>query len=165
MYDNVCKFLAEVFSEDFSDWLIGKPVLMTQLKPTELSLQPIRADSVIFLQSNELILHIEFQTSPDEDMAFRMADYRLRLYRRFPNKEVYQVIIYLKKSNSELVRQNTFQLKSMTHEFNVIRLWEEPTEQFLRLRGLLPLAVLSQTNNPITILTQVAETIVDILTR
>jgi len=51
MYDNVCKFLAESFSEDFSAWLIGKPIHLTQLKPSELSLEAIRADSVIFLTS------------------------------------------------------------------------------------------------------------------
>ena len=159
MYDNVCKYIAEMFSEDFSNWLIGKSIRLTELKPKELSLEPIRADSVIFLQSDELILHIEFQTLPDEDMAFRMADYRLRLYRKFPDKEVYQVVIYLKKTNSELVRENTFRLRKMIHEFNVIRLWEEPPETFLRFSGLLPFAVLSRTDNPVTVLTQVAESI------
>ncbi len=99
------KFLAESFSEDFSAWLIGKPIHLTELKPSELSLEAIRADSVIFLRSEELILHIEFQTEPDETMAFRMADYRLRLYRRFPDKEVYQVVIYLRRSNSSLVKR------------------------------------------------------------
>ena len=62
MYDNVCKFLAESFSEDFSGWLIGTPIHLTELKPSELSLEPIRVDSLIFLRSEELILHIEFQT-------------------------------------------------------------------------------------------------------
>jgi predicted transposase YdaD len=44
MYDNVCKFLAESFSEDFSGCLIGTPIHLTELKPSELSLEPIRAD-------------------------------------------------------------------------------------------------------------------------
>jgi predicted transposase/invertase (TIGR01784 family) len=156
MYDNVCKFLAESFSEDFSAWLIGKPIHLTELKPSELSLEPIRADSVIFLRSEELILHIEFQTEPDETMAFRMADYRLRLYRRFPDKEVYQVVIYLRRSNSSLVKQDTFRLRTMTHSFDVVRLWEEPTEKFLKSQGLWPFAVLSQTVTPVKILNQVA---------
>ena len=165
MYDNVCKFLAESFSEDFSAWLIGKPIHLTELKPSELSLETIRADSVIFLRSEELILHIEFQTEPDETMAFRMADYRLRLYRRFPDKEVYQVVIYLKKSNSPLVRQDTFRLRTMTHSFAVIRLWEEPTEKFLKSQGLWPFAVLSQTVAPVTTLNQVAAEIKQVKNR
>ncbi len=101
MYDNICKFIAEMFSEDLSDWLIGKSISLTQLKPKELSLEPIRADSIIFLQSDELILHLEFQTEPDAKIPFRMADYRLRLYRKFPNKEVHQVVIYLRKTDSD----------------------------------------------------------------
>jgi hypothetical protein len=60
MYDNICKFIAEMFSEDLSDWLIGKPISLTELKPKDLSLEPIRADSIIFLQSPKLILHLEF---------------------------------------------------------------------------------------------------------
>ena len=74
MYDNTCKFLAETFPTDFATWLLGKPIPLTQLKPSELSLEPIRADSVIFLQSSAIILHIEFQTEPVEEIPFRMAD-------------------------------------------------------------------------------------------
>lgn len=62
IYDNVGKFLAERFSRDFANWLLNEPIQLTELKPTELSLNPIRADSLIFLQSEEIVLHIEFQT-------------------------------------------------------------------------------------------------------
>lgn len=143
MYDNVCKFIAEMFSEDFTNWLLGSPMPLTELKPTELSLEPIRADSLIFLQSDNLVLHIEFQTEPKIDIPFRMVDYRLRVYRKFPNKEMYQVVIYLKKTNSELVQQKIFELTQLNHQFNVIRLWEESPEIFLRKPGLFPFAVLS----------------------
>ena len=159
MYDNVCKFLAERFSSDFANWLLNEPIALTELKPTELSLNPIRADSLIFLQSEEVVLHIEFQTSPDEDIPFRMTDYRLRVYRRYPNKEMYQVVIYLKPSNSELVHQNTFELTNLRHQFNVIRLWEENTDIFLNNSGLLPFAVLTRTDNPRETLTQIADLI------
>jgi predicted transposase YdaD len=60
MFDNTCKFLAETFSEDFAAWLLGEPITMTQLSPSELSLEPIRADALILLASDEIILHIEF---------------------------------------------------------------------------------------------------------
>lgn len=72
---------------------------------------------------------------------------------------MYQVVIYLKKTNSELVRQDTFRLTHLIHKFNVIRLWEERPERLLSMPGLYPFAVLSQTENPITVLTQVAEKI------
>jgi predicted transposase/invertase (TIGR01784 family) len=98
MYDNICKFLAENFSSDLATWLLGKPIKLTTLSPTELSIEPIRADSVMFQYADDMILHTEFQTEADADMAFRMADYRLRLYRRFPDKYAHQVVIYLKKN-------------------------------------------------------------------
>ena len=64
MYDNTCKFIAEKFSVDLASWLLGEPIDLTVLEPTELQVDPIRADSVIFLQSKDIILHIEFQTNP-----------------------------------------------------------------------------------------------------
>ena len=56
MYDSICKFIAVQFPEDMARWLLGKPIALTELKPSELSLEPIRADSLIFLQSEDLIL-------------------------------------------------------------------------------------------------------------
>ncbi|MEA5618671.1 Rpn family recombination-promoting nuclease/putative transposase, partial [Cronbergia sp. UHCC 0137] len=159
MYDNTCKFLAETFPTDFATWLLGTPIHFTKLKPSELSVEPIRADSLIFLQSISIILHIEFQTRPDPDLPFRMADYRLRLHRKFPEKEIWQFVIYLTPSDSPLVFQTNFQAGKLTHEFNVIRLWEQPTEIFQQYPGLLPLAVLTKTDNRIQTLTEVAKQI------
>lgn len=48
-----------------------------------MSIEPIRADALILRQSEEIVLHIEFQTQPDKNIPFRMTDYRLRVYRRF----------------------------------------------------------------------------------
>ena len=45
------------------------------------------------------------------------------------------------------------------HEFDIIRLWEQPTEAFLNSLGLLPFAVLTQTNDKRAILSQVAQVI------
>jgi predicted transposase/invertase (TIGR01784 family) len=162
MYDNTCKFLAENFSTDFASWLLGKAIPLTKIEPSELSLEPIRADSVIFLESSKIVLHLEFQTATDETMAYRMANYWLRLYGKYPNKEIYQVVIYLKRTNSPLAHQTSFRSKQLNHEFNVIRLWEQPTEIFQQYLGLLPLAVLSKTNNPEATLRDVARQIENI---
>lgn len=159
MYDDICKFIAETFSRDLASWLLGESIELTLLEPTELQVAPIRADSLIFLQSEEVILHIEFQTDPKADVPFRMADYRLRLHRRYPNRRVYQVVIYLRKTNSPLVGTTTFDLPELHHEYNVIRLWEVPSEQLLEASGLLPFAVLSQTENRLKVLEEVARKI------
>ena len=162
MYDNTCKYLAETFPSDFASWLLGKSIPLTKLEPSELSAEPIRADSVIFLESSEIVMHLEFQTKTDENMAFRMANYWIRLYSKYPNKEIYQNIIYLKPTNSPLAHQTSFKSKQLNHEFNVIRLWEQPTEIFQQYLGLLPLAVLTKTSNPEETLRQVARQIENI---
>jgi predicted transposase/invertase (TIGR01784 family) len=156
MFDNVCKFLAESFSDDFATWLLGKPIQFTQLSPSELSLEPIRADALILLDSDDLILHLEFQTQPIDTIPFRMLDYRVRGHRRSPHKEMRQIVIYLKPSTSALVYETTFNLSSTRHEFEVIRLWEQPTEIFLQSPGLLPFAILSQSVDKAAVLRTVA---------
>ena len=47
MFDNICKFLAETFSTDFACWLLGEAIALSELSPSELSLEPIRADALI----------------------------------------------------------------------------------------------------------------------
>lgn len=155
MFDNICKFIAESFSPDFANWLLGESITLTELSPKELSLEPIRADALILLQSSDVVLHLEFQTQPDANIPFRMADYRLRVYRRFPQKRMLQVVIYLNKTASELVYQTTFSIQNLSHEFTVIRLWEQSPEIFLRTPGLLPFAVLSNTDDKINTLREV----------
>jgi predicted transposase/invertase (TIGR01784 family) len=67
-----------------------------------------------------------------------------------------QVVVYLKPSNSPLVRQDYFRIEELQATFRVIRLWEQPKEIFFQLPGLLPFAVLSNTNNRYEVLKQVA---------
>ncbi|EAM52886.1 Rpn family recombination-promoting nuclease/putative transposase [Crocosphaera watsonii WH 8501] len=159
MFDSTCRFIAANFAMDMATWLLGKPINLTELKPSELSLEPIRADSLIFLQSEDLVLHIEFQTDPKEDIPFRMLDYRLRVHRRYPNKQMYQVVIYLRKSNSELVQQTVFELPQTRHHFNVIRLWEVDYSELLTAPGVWPFAVLGKGGDNEAVLRDVAKRI------
>ncbi len=148
MFDNTCKFLAETFPTDFASWILGEPIPLTELKPSELSSEPIRADSLIFLTSAAIILHIEFQTRPDENIFLRMLDYWIRLRRKFPNKEIHQVVIYLRPSNSPLVKQTNYSSETTNHTFQVIRLWEQSPQTLQQYPGLLPFVALCQTNDP-----------------
>lgn len=157
MYDDTCRFLAEHFSADFASWLMGEAVTMTELKPSELSLDPIRADAMILLQSEDSILHIEFQTLPKEEIPFRMLDYRVRGKRRYKDKTMYQVVIYLKPTTSPLVYETAYEMERTRHEFDVMRLWEQPTSIFLQYPGLLPFAALGQTADPAETLRQATE--------
>lgn len=67
-----------------------------------------------------------------------------------------QVVIYLKRTNSRRVYQTTFTLEETFHRFQVIRLWEQPSSVFLQSPGLLPFAVLCQSEDRIETLRQVA---------
>ena len=157
MDDDTCRFLAEHFSADFASWLLGEPVTLTEIQPSELSLDPIRADAMILLQSDESILHIEFQTLPKEESPFRMLDYRVRGQRRYKGKPMRQVVIYLKPTTSELVYQTSYVLERTRHQFDVIRLWEQPASLFLQYPGLLPFAALGQSESPAEMLRQVTQ--------
>jgi predicted transposase YdaD len=86
-----------------------------------------------------------------------MADYRLRGHRRYPHMQMRQVVVYLRPTQSEKVYQTHFELPGMRHEFEVLRLWEQPTEVFLSSPGLLPFAVLSQTQERENVLRAVAQ--------
>jgi predicted transposase/invertase (TIGR01784 family) len=157
MFDNVCKFLAETFPADLAQWLLGEAVPLSELSPSELSLEPIRADSLILLQSENLVLHVEFQTHPDASIPFRMLDYWVRAYRRFPERTIHQVVIYLKENSSTLTRQSCFESSRTRHAFEVIRLWEQPVQLFLGVSGLLPFAVLGKTDDRAALLQNVAD--------
>lgn len=159
MYDHSCKRLAETFPTDFASWILGEPIPLTALQPSELSSEPIRADSLIFLESSALILHLEFQTSPDENMPLRMLDYWVRIRRRFPTREIHQTVIYLKPTNSNLVFQNSFTSAETNHRFQIIRMWEQLPQSLQQYQGLLPFVTLCQTDNPEELLRQAAQQI------
>jgi predicted transposase/invertase (TIGR01784 family) len=162
MYDNTCKYLAENFTEDIASWLIGSRVTLTELNPIELNVDPVRADSLILLTNEDLILHVEFQTIHNSNIPFRMTDYRLRAYRKFPHKRMKQIVIYLTRTQSDLVYETIFELENTRHQFEVIRLWEQPASMFLESQGLYPFATLAQTDEPEAILRTVAARIEEI---
>ncbi len=87
------------------------------------------------------------------------ASYRLRVHRRFPNKSMRQVVIYLKPTGSDLVRQNVFSISGLRHEFEIIRLWEQPSADLLKFPGLLPLAVLGRSDDKTQTLREVSSII------
>ena len=163
-YDNTCKYLAEKFPAAFVHWLlpIDEPTTVQVLK-TELIQEPIRADSLVFLQTDNQILHLEFETRPysDPPIAFRMLDYYVRLKRQY-SCSINQVVIFLQQTASEQVFVSEYTDANTRHGYRVIRLWEQDPALLLSVPGLLPLATLSQTNSPRTLLEQIATQIATI---
>jgi predicted transposase/invertase (TIGR01784 family) len=156
-YDNTCKYLAEKYPADFARWLLASDTTDIQVLKTELNLEPIRADSVIFLQIANQILHLEFQTTPQSTppLDFRMLDYYTRFKRQYWC-EIVQVLVFLQPTSSEVAFQTQYIDTNTTHRYRVIRLWEEDPTPLLVNSALLPLATLARTDSPVDLLNQVA---------
>ena len=162
-YDNACKYLAEQYPADFVHWLLGVTASKIEVLKTELTLEPIRADSVTFLQTANQILHIEFQTLPKSrtPLNFRMLDYSVRLKRQY-KCPVTQVLIFLQETDNEVAFTEEYRDHTTIHKFEIVRLWEQDLTPFLDNPALLPLATLTRTNSPQSLLSQVAQKVATI---
>lgn len=156
-YDNTCKYLAENYPDEFAKWLLSSETSDILVIKTELTLEPIRADSVTFLQVANQILHLEFQTLAQSTppLDFRMLDYYTRLKRQY-GCEIVQVVIFLQATTSELVFRQQYTDTNTRHQYRVIRMWEEDPTPLLANPALLPLATLARSDSPRALLEQVA---------
>ena len=165
-FDNVCKLLAEKYPFDFAKWLLPQAPKTIKVLKTELSIEPIRADFVTFLQTENRILHIEFQTNPQSKppIPFRELDYSVRLIRTY-QVPVTQVVIFLQETNDPIVFTEEYVNETTRHRYRVIRMWEQEPELFLNNLALLPLAPLTQTSSPQSLLSQIANNVAKIADR
>lgn len=156
-FDNLCKLLSEKYPERFASWVLGEPQTSAEVLKTELSIEPIRADYVTFLQLQGRILHLEFQTKLESNppLPLRMVDYWVRLYRLY-RLPVTQIVVLLLPPTESTVIETAFEVETTRHEYRVIRLWDENPEVLLNDIALLPLAPLAATSQPEILLQQVA---------
>jgi hypothetical protein len=56
--------------------------------------------------------------------------------------------VYLRKTDSDRVYQDYFEIAGMYAEYRVIRIWEVPVAELMQYPGLLPFAALGKTDNP-----------------
>ncbi len=156
-FDNVCKYLAEKYPSNFVQWLLNIEPVNIRILKTELNVDPIRADSVLFLKMGDKILHLEFQTEPQSKppLPLRMLDYSVRLKRKY-RCSVIQFIIFLQKTESELVFTEKYEDDTTIHHYRVIRLWEQDPNLFINQPGLYPFAPLTNSKNPNTLLQQIS---------
>ena len=162
-YDNLCKILAEKYPRDFTRWLLNQEPLTIEILKPDLSIEPIRADSVTFLQTENRILHLEFQTTikSQKPISLRMLDYYVRLVRKY-QVPVTQVVIFLQETSDEIAFTEEYVSEVTTHRYRVIRMWEQDSALFLGNLALLPLAPLTRTDSAQVLLSQVAEEIAKI---
>jgi predicted transposase YdaD len=165
-FDNVCKLLAEKYPLDFARWLLPEEPREIKVLKTELSIEPIRADFLTFLQTEHRILHIEFQTKATSNtpIPLRELDYYVRLTRQY-KIPVTQVVIFLQETNHENAFIEAYVSETTTHRYRVIRMWEQDSALFLNNSALLPLAPLTRTNSPQSLLSQISENVAKIVDR
>lgn len=118
-YDNACKYLAEQYPSEFVRWLLGVETQQIEVLKTELTLEPIRADAVTFLQAPNQILHIEFQTLATSKLRlnFRMLDYSVRLKRQY-QCPVVQVLIFLQETSNEVAFIDEYRDDTTIHKYS-----------------------------------------------
>ncbi len=162
-FDNLCKYLAEKYPDRFASWLLGQPTTRVEVLKTELSLEPIRADSVTLLRTQSQILHLEFQVQvpTGKPMPLRMLNYWVRLYWQY-NLPVTQVLIWLQPNNNPAVFEHEFRQGLTSHGYQVIRMWEQSPEPLLQYPGLLPMAVLAASDDATRLLNRVASEVAKI---
>ncbi|WP_310489092.1 Rpn family recombination-promoting nuclease/putative transposase [Chamaesiphon sp. VAR_69_metabat_338] len=143
-YDNLTKILAEKYPERFATWLLGAPQTNVEILKTELSIEPIRADSLTFLKTHNRILHLEFQTRwiSEPPINFRMLDYWVRLYRLY-QMPITQIVILLLPPSEDTEIETTFEFEQTRHQYRVVKIWEEDPSLFLADSALLPFATLT----------------------
>ena len=116
-----------------------------------------------FLQTENRILHLEFQTTikSQKPISLRMLDYYVRLTRTY-QVPVTQVVIFLQETSNEIAFTEEYVSEVTTHRYRVIRMWEQDSALFLSNLALLPLAPLTRTDSAQALLSQVAEEIAKI---
>jgi predicted transposase/invertase (TIGR01784 family) len=157
-FDNLCKLLAEKYPVRFASWVLGQPIEFAEVLKSELSIEPIRADSVILLKLQGEILHLEFQVKLDSEppLSLRMLDYWVRLYRLY-RLPIRQVVVLLRPPTEGTVIESAFILGTTRHEYQVLCMWEQDPSILLEDIALLPLATLAATQSPEQLLNQVAQ--------
>jgi len=154
--DNLCKRLAESSPEQFAQWLFGPGLGPVTVLKTELSREPIRADSVILARADQEVLHAEFQTTLKSEvpLPLRMLDYYVGFKRQRPDRRVRQALIVLKETLEEV--PDRYEDEHTLHRYRVIKMWEQDPRALLRHEGLLPLATLCRAESGEQLLQEVA---------
>ena len=150
LWDSMMKRLVRRYAKHFARWLVAEAVFVRALD-IELQNQQLFADALleVRLRGEPALLHIEFQSYDDPDMATRLLEYNVLASRQYGQLPVYSYVIYLRKAGevaaSPLVRG--FPTGEDVHHFffGVIKLWEVPAELFLGAgwTGVLPLVTLT----------------------
>lgn len=88
----------------------------------------------------EVIVLIEIQTSYDRKFVLRLIDYTVRFMLKY-ELEVFPLVILLRRTGQAT---GFYETGSLRFSYNIVRLWEESSEEYLKEVSLYPFIALTR---------------------
>lgn len=150
-WDFLMKTWVRKNAQQFIAWILKGAVLVEELT-TEIKRETIHADILflVVLYGQQMLLHIEFQSTMDETMAERLLEYNVQISKAHGNLPVYSCVVYLRESEgapqSPLIRRLPNGKEVLRFHFQNIELGKMSAASIFRegLNGLLPLVLFTQ---------------------
>jgi predicted transposase YdaD len=150
-WDFVMKRWLHRHAQQFISWILKGAVVVSLLE-TEVKRETIYADALflVVLYGQQMLLHIEFQSTVDKNMAERLLEYNVYLSKEHGNLPVYSCVVYLRKAEgapqSPLIRRLPNGKVMLRFDYLNIELGEMAAESILSkgLDGLLPLVLFTE---------------------
>jgi hypothetical protein len=161
-WDDTMKRLIRAHPQHFVSWVLKGAIFKAALS-IELKNWTRETDFLLDVIQNErqMLVHMEFQSREDEDLAQRLLEYNV-LATREHGRPVLSCLIYLRKDSriaeSPLIWQLPDGQKILYFHFIVIKLWEIKAEELIQtdLTGLLPLVPLTKDGGQYEIIDEIA---------
>jgi hypothetical protein len=161
-WDDTMKRLIRAHPQHFVSWVLKGAIFKAALS-IELKNWTRETDFLLDVIQNEgqMLVHMEFQSREDEDMAQRLLEYNV-LATREHGRPVLSCLIYLRKDSriaeSPLIWQLPDGQKVLYFHFIVIKLWEIRAEELIQtdLTGLLPLVPLTKDGGQYEVIDKIA---------
>jgi len=160
VWDTIMKRLVKRYAQHYVSWL-APDAGFVQALDGELQHQTLFADALMEVQrrGRRGLIHVEFQSYEDVDMATRLMRYNMLAEQQY-GLPVYSYVIYLRKKGqvAQSPLERRFIDERVVHRFyfQTIKLWEVPAELLLRTGwlGLFPLVVLARGGKRLDIVQQ-----------
>jgi predicted transposase YdaD len=161
-WDDTMKRLIRAHPQHFVSWVLNGAVFKAALS-IELKNWTRETDFLLDVIQNErqMLIHMEFQSREDEDMAQRLLEYNV-LATREHRRPVLSCVIYLRKDSkiaeSPLIWELPNGQKVLYFHFIVIKLWDITADELIQtnLTGLLPLVPLTKDGGQYEVIDEVA---------
>ena len=149
-WDDSLKIFISENPQDFASWLLGEAQVKVKLL-TEFKTRTIEADALleVTLNGEDMLLHIEFQSTNDPAIGERLLGYNFEAKREH-KLPVHSCVIYLKNDGNVTESPLRWKLPNgrevLQFHYESVELGKLSTESLRRtgLKGLLPLLILTK---------------------